>query len=101
MRSAQDKTKIHFIVEMIVERDQGGYHVYCPALKGLHAGGDTEEEALLHARDAAIAYLRSLIKHGDPIPVGVALEEMEGEQPPHSGDISAHKHVHRLAVTTA
>ncbi len=66
---------IEFRVEVIVERDGDGYHAYCPALKGLHMGGDTEEEALANARDAVIVYLKSLIKHGDPIPVGVVTGE--------------------------
>ncbi|MFA4836482.1 MAG: type II toxin-antitoxin system HicB family antitoxin [Dehalococcoidia bacterium] len=59
---------IDFTVQIIVEPDQGGFYAYCPALKGLHVDGETEEEALQNARDAAILYLRSLIKHGDPIP---------------------------------
>ncbi len=60
---------ITFRVDIIVEPDDDGYHAYCPALKGLHVSGATMEEALQHARDAAVAYLRSLIKHGDPIPL--------------------------------
>jgi predicted RNase H-like HicB family nuclease len=55
---------------VIIEPDGDSFHAYCPALKGLHSSGDTEEEALQNARDAAMAYLRSLIKHGDPLPVG-------------------------------
>ncbi|MBI2908019.1 MAG: type II toxin-antitoxin system HicB family antitoxin [Chloroflexi bacterium] len=60
-----------FEVLIVVEPDEGSFHSYAPALKGLHSCGDTEEEALQNARDAAAAYLQSLIKHGDPIPVGV------------------------------
>jgi predicted RNase H-like HicB family nuclease len=73
------KRIIGFRVEVVVEPDDVGFHAYCPALKGLHTCGDTEEEALQNVRDAATAYLQSLIKHGDPIPVGIALQEQTDE----------------------
>lgn len=57
-------------IRIIVEQDENGFHAYCPELKGLHVGGATEDEALRNARDAAIAYIRSLLKHDDPIPIG-------------------------------
>ena len=73
------KPIIEFKIEIVVEPDQGGFHAYCPALRGLHTAGDTQEEALQNARDAAIAYLESLIKHNDPIPVGIIMrKEVEG-----------------------
>ena len=79
-----DKRIIEFTVEVIVEPDDGGFHAYCPALKGLHTCGNTEEEALQNAGDAAIAYLESSINHGDLIPVGVQMrEEFEGMHPTH------------------
>ena len=55
---------------IVVEPDGEGYHAYCPAFKGLHAGGETEEKAFEGAREAAIMYLESIVRHGDPIPVG-------------------------------
>ncbi|MCS6903421.1 MAG: type II toxin-antitoxin system HicB family antitoxin [Candidatus Bipolaricaulota bacterium] len=67
---------LQFTVSIVVEPDAAGYYAYCPALKGLHTCGSTEREALENARDAAIAYIRSLIKHGEPIPVGVIVEEI-------------------------
>jgi len=69
------KAKISFSVPVIIKPDNGGFHAYSPALKGLHVPGNTEEEALQNAKDAAVAYLNSLIKHGDPIPVGVVKEK--------------------------
>jgi predicted RNase H-like HicB family nuclease len=73
------KPTIEFKIDIIVEPDDGGFHAYCPALKGLHTAGDTKEEALQNAKDAAIAYLESLIKHNDPIPVGIIMrKEVEG-----------------------
>lgn len=46
----------------------GGYHVHCPALKGCHSEGETEEEALRNIREAIDLYLESLIAHQEPIP---------------------------------
>lgn len=57
-------------VRFVVEPDDDGFHAYCPDLKGLHVGGDTVEEALENAMDAAQAYVSSLLKHQDPLPVG-------------------------------
>ena len=57
-------------LRFVVEPDEGGFYAYCPELKGLHVGGATEEEAIRNARDAAYAYLMSLIKHNDALPVG-------------------------------
>lgn len=56
-------------IQVIIEPDKPGFHAYCPALEGLHVAGDTEEQALQNAKDAAIAYIQSLIDHGDPIPI--------------------------------
>jgi predicted RNase H-like HicB family nuclease len=66
-----NKPLIEFKIDIMIEPDESGFHAYCPALKGLHVDGGTKEEALQNARDAAIAYLESLIKHGEAIPVGV------------------------------
>jgi len=77
-----DKRIIEFRVEVIVEPDDDGFHAYCPALKGLHTCGDTKEEALRNAGDAAVAYLQSSMKHGDSIPVGILMREEVGEASP-------------------
>ena len=50
--------------------DDGSYHAYCPAFKGLHVDGQTEDVALENAGEAIQIYLHSLVKHGDPIPIG-------------------------------
>jgi len=70
-----EKQIIGFKIQVIVEPDDDGFHAYCPALKGLHTCGNTEKEALNNAKDAAIAYLTSCIKHGDYIPVGIQVQK--------------------------
>jgi predicted RNase H-like HicB family nuclease len=77
------KLGVKFVVRVFIEPDEDGFHAYCPALKGLHTCGDTEEEAYNNARDAAFSYLRSLVKHGDPIPVGILVNEGKDKPSPH------------------
>ena len=57
----------HYTV--ILEREaDGGFHAYCPALKGCHSQGDSLDEALENIREAIEAYLQSMKAHGEPIP---------------------------------
>ncbi len=60
--------KYHFTV--ILEREEeGGYHAFCPALKGCHTQGDTLDETLANVKEAMEVYLESLRMHGEPLPV--------------------------------
>jgi predicted RNase H-like HicB family nuclease len=52
--------------------DEGGYHVWVPALPGCHSEGDTEDEALDNIREAIALYL-SPEPAGPPIPPARAL----------------------------
>ena len=61
--------EIAFEVDFIIKPDGDGFHAFCPHLKGLHMDGSTENEALENAKEAVIAYLESLIKHQEPIPL--------------------------------
>ncbi len=68
----EPKVKVlKFWVLIIVDEDTPGYHSYAPSLKGLHMGGDTEKEARENAKEATALYLKSLLKHGDPIPIDI------------------------------
>ena len=69
-REATMSARLRLRVSVVVEADGDGYHAYCPAFKGLHAAGETEDDAIEGARAAALAYLESMASHGDPIPVG-------------------------------
>ena len=60
-------TSVRYTVIFEPEAD-GGYHVYCPALKGCHSQGDTLAEAQRNIEEAIGAYLESLKAHGERIP---------------------------------
>jgi antitoxin HicB len=49
--------------------EEGGFVATCPALPGLVTEGDTLEEAREMAQGAIRAYLESLHKDGQPIPL--------------------------------
>ena len=97
---SRGKPIIEFRIEVVIEPDDSGFHAYCPALKGLHTCGDTEEEALRNARDAATTYLQSLIKHGDPIPVGIMVQK-EAKRIPYSRQKRVSHYTEDLAVACA
>jgi len=65
------KAKITFRFGICVERDGEGFHAYCPALAGVHVDGATREEAVENAKTAIFLYIKSHIKHNDPIPIQV------------------------------
>jgi predicted RNase H-like HicB family nuclease len=72
-------TALKFGVLIIVDKDEPGFYSYAPSLKGLHMGGETEEEARKNAIEAAELYLKSLLKHGDPLPIDI-LEPVNEEK---------------------
>ncbi len=54
---------------ILLEKEQdGGYHAFCPILKGCHSQGDTVEEAIENITEAVELYLESLIADNQPIP---------------------------------
>ena len=54
---------------VILEREaDGGFHAFCPALKGCHSQGGSLDEAIDNIREAIEVYLESVAAHGEPIP---------------------------------
>jgi predicted RNase H-like HicB family nuclease len=54
---------------IILDREaDGGFHAYCPALKGCHSQGDSLDEAIDNMREAMEAYIESMEAHGEPVP---------------------------------
>ncbi len=63
------KTKtIHNYTVLFEKEEGGGFHVYCPALRGCHTQGDTYDEALKNIQDAVTLYIESLKAHNEPVP---------------------------------
>lgn len=68
------KLKFEFVVH--VEKDGDGYYAFCPGIKGLHVDGATEEEAIENATEGVRVRIESLLKDGEPLPVGVFCSEV-------------------------
>ena len=46
----------------------GGFHAFCPALKGCHSEGETEDEARANIREAIELYIENRLAHGELLP---------------------------------
>ncbi len=53
---------------VLEKEEEGGYHAFCPALKGCHSEGETIDTTLTNIREAIEVYVESLRAHGEPIP---------------------------------
>jgi len=69
-RREPEPARLLLKISIVIEPDEGGFHGYAPALKGLHVDGATKEEALDNAKIAVEIYLKSLTSHNDPLPIG-------------------------------
>jgi len=63
----QQKSVQDFEVILELEED-GGYHVFCAALKGCHSYGATKEEALEKIKEAIELWLESAKELGIKLP---------------------------------
>ena len=64
---------------VIVEHDQDGYFVTCPALPGCYSQGETYEEAIENIKDAIRLHAEDRMADGEEIlqPVSVSLSTVE------------------------
>jgi predicted RNase H-like HicB family nuclease len=65
----KNQTKQVYNYTVILEKEsEGGYHVFCPMLRGCHSQGDTFEEAIENITEAIELYLESLMADNQLIP---------------------------------
>ena len=65
----ENSTKQIYNYTVLLEKEaDGGYHAFCPILKGCHSQGDTVEEAIENITEAIELYLESLMADNLPIP---------------------------------
>ncbi|MDE0611778.1 MAG: type II toxin-antitoxin system HicB family antitoxin [Gammaproteobacteria bacterium] len=69
-------------VRIFVEPDEDSFHAFCPELKGVHVSGDSEQEALENCQIAIDQHIHTILKYGDPIPIGCIDEETTYEALP-------------------
>jgi len=67
-------------MRVIIEQDEDGKFIAtCPTLPGCVSEGDTRGQALANIEDAIAGYLKSLRKHGEPVPPSISEEVVEVE----------------------
>lgn len=64
----KSKKQIYNYTVLLEKEEEGGYHAFCPILKGCHSQGETVEEAIENITEAIELYLESLIADNQPIP---------------------------------
>ncbi len=64
---------------VVLERDEDGYFVSCPALQGCYSQGETYEEAIANIRDAVRLHIEDRLANREEIPeaVSVSLSTVE------------------------
>jgi predicted RNase H-like HicB family nuclease len=78
-----------YIFSVVIEEDafedgQKAYHAYCPALKGCHTWGHTDQEALVNIQEAVTLYVEDLIEAGEHVPVDPEKGVVEQDTPANS-----------------
>jgi predicted RNase H-like HicB family nuclease len=53
---------------ILEKEEEGGYHVFCPALPGCHTQSQTIEDGIRNIREAIELYIESLVEDGLPVP---------------------------------
>ncbi|MGL5836763.1 MAG: type II toxin-antitoxin system HicB family antitoxin [Waterburya sp.] len=62
------KKQVYNYTVLLEKEQEGGYHAFCPILKGCHSQGDTVEEAIENITEAIELYIESLKADGQPVP---------------------------------
>ena len=65
---AEDSLMMRRYTVIFEKEEDGGYHVFCPALPGCHSQGETVEEGMANIREAIELYVVTLKEDGLPIP---------------------------------
>ena len=60
--------QIYNYIVIFEKESDGGYHAFCPTLKGCHSQGDSVEEAIANITEAIELYLESLRADNQSIP---------------------------------
>ena len=69
--------------EILMEPDEDGFHVWCPALRGCHSWGATKDEARTMIREAIELWLEAADPVENPILDNevIAVETLESSTP--------------------
>ncbi len=57
----------HFLLPVVVEKDEDGYYAFCPDLQGCYSQGDSYEEVLTNIRDAMRLHIEDRLASGEQV----------------------------------
>jgi len=66
--STKNPQKYYDYTVILEKQNDGGYHAFCPILKGCHSQGDTYAATLENIKEAIELYLESLLADHQPLP---------------------------------
>ena len=74
-----DYLNLSYRMEIIEDKDEGGFVVSFPDLKGCISSGETLEAAVKNAEDAKIAWMEAALEDGYPIPLPESSDTYSGQ----------------------
>lgn len=79
MKTLNEYLELPYRMEIVEDRDEGGFVVSYPDLPGCITCGETVESAVANARDAKRAWLEAALEDGIPIQEPDDLENYSGQ----------------------
>lgn len=79
MRTLNDYMKMNYRMEIVADREEGGYVVSFPDLPGCITCGETVEAALSNAEDAKRAWIEAALEEGIEIHEPNDLKDYSGQ----------------------
>jgi predicted RNase H-like HicB family nuclease len=64
----ENPKQVYNYTVLLEKEEDGGYHAFCPILKGCHSQGDTFEETINNITEAIELYIESLLADNQPVP---------------------------------
>lgn len=78
-KTLNDYMSMNYRMEIVEDRDEGGYVISFPELPGCITCGETIESAVENAKDAKKAWLEAAMENGNDIYIPNSLEEYSGQ----------------------
>lgn len=79
MRTIDDYMSLNYRMEIVEDKEEGGFVVSYPELPGCITCGETMESAIANAQDAKKAWVQAVLEEGIEIHEPDSLEEYSGQ----------------------
>lgn len=102
MKKLNEYLTMPYRMEIVEDKDEGGFVVSYPDLPGCITCGETVESAVANARDAKKAWLEAALEEGIDIPKPDSLNEYSGQfklRIPRSLHKSLAEHSHKEGIS--